>query len=203
MSRTIICEDSFKWLLNKKFECIFTSMPDLDELGKSYTKAKYITHFQDMTRLVLNAIDDDGAIFYQTDRRMNGLIDKSFLITDVAMKLGYNMLWHRICLRRDVGKVDIYRPTYSHLLCYSKGTKAGTAFADVLECGDKLYSNGIGINAANIVMNWIREKGIELVVDPFCGRGTIPIIANQYGIDSIGVDIDPLQCKYAQTQKTV
>tara|TARA_A100001015_G_scaffold282462_1_gene346732 strand:+ start:346 stop:474 length:129 start_codon:yes stop_codon:yes gene_type:complete len=37
-----------------------------------------------------------------------------------------------------------------------------------------------------------------MVIDPFVGRGTIPYIAKNLGLDSIGIDIDPKQCQEAR-----
>ena len=57
----------------------------------------------------------------------------------------------------------------------------------------------MGYNACAAAIDFIESKiGRQVVVDPFCGHGSILKIANQKGFDSVGVDILEEQCKIAK-----
>ncbi len=196
--RQIICQDSIPWLeTHSKLDSIVTSIPEMDEVNLNLDE--YLTFFRKSASLCLNAVKDNGyCIFLQTDRKYKGWIDKSYLISDEANKLDIRMIWHKIALRKDVGKTDIYRPTYSHMLCYSKSGKIGVPSADVVYRGQVTYPNAFGIDAVKTVIEFLKMHKIKSVVDPFVGSGTIVAVANAYGLKSIGIDIDKKQCKNAK-----
>ena len=73
------------------------------------------------------------AIFIQTDRKFEGeWIDKSFILSNIAFKHGFKLVWHKIVLHREVGRIDLHRPCYAHMLCYTRTGKPGAAFNDVI-----------------------------------------------------------------------
>jgi DNA modification methylase len=47
------------------------------------------------------------------------------------------------------------------------------------------------------VINYLKTQGMREIVDPFVGSGTTLAIANKYGMDAVGIDLDPKQCKRA------
>jgi hypothetical protein len=201
----IICDDALKWLKKQRdssLNTIVTGIPDLDELVEldyqRNNKEDYIRFFENTVELVLNKINpDEYAIFMQTDRKMNGeWIDKSHITISKAQEMGYKLLWHKIIVNRE--GTYIQRPTYTHLLCFSRNNGPGEAFPDVLSCGQHLYKNGSPPNAICYVMEFLKKKGVENIVDPFAGRGTIPFIASVFNINSLGIDIDPKQCEAAR-----
>jgi hypothetical protein len=120
------------------------------------------------------------------------------LISDEARQRGFRMIWHKIALRKEVGKADLYRPTYSHMLCYSKKGKIGIPVTDVVAYSDVTYSNGFGKDAVTLVLKYLKANGIKMVYDPFVGSGTTLAVANQLGMHAVGVDIDPIQCRKAR-----
>ena len=201
----IICADAFDWLNkqpNHSLDTVVTGIPDLDELenlqSKNITKEQYIHFFKDAVDLVFKKIrPDEYAILMQTDRKWQGeWIDKSFLANTVAQAHGMKLLWHKVIQNRE--GVYLQRPTYTHLMAFSKLGTPGEAFPDIVSCGQHLYKNGTSPNATCYVMNFLNKKGIKNIVDPFVGRGTIPFIAKLFKIDCLGVDIDPEQCEYAR-----
>lgn len=200
--RIIYCQDAIPWLIasgqdSVKLESIVTSIPEMDEVGMSYKE--YIPFFRNTARLCFEAVADKGyCIFLQTDRKYKGWIDKSYLISDEASKLGMRMIWHKIALRKDVGKADIFRPTYSHMLCYSKNGLIGIPVTDVIHRGEVTYDNGFGIDAVKLVIDFLKKRKIKTVVDPFVGSGTVVAVANAMGLKAIGIDIDKKQCKKAK-----
>ena len=194
MNRTIYCQDAIPWLeTQKKLDSIVTSIPEMDEVKLSFKE--YVPFFRNAARLCLEAVKDKGyCIFLQTDRKYKGWVDKSYLISDEAQKLGIRMIWHKIALRTEVGKADIFRPTYSHMLCYSKDGLIGIPVTDVVQRGEVTYANGFGIDAVALVIQFLKKHNIKTVTDPFVGSGTVVAVANAMGLNGIGVDIDKKQC---------
>jgi len=196
--RTIYCQDAIPWLEKQtSLDSIVTSIPEMDEVKMTFKD--YVPFFRNAARLCLEAVKDKGyCIFLQTDRKYKGWVDKSYLISDEAQKLGIRMIWHKIALRTEVGKADIFRPTYSHMLCYSKEGAIGIPVTDVVQRGEVTYANGFGIDAVKLVIQFLKKHKIKTVTDPFVGSGTVVAVANALGLNGIGVDIDKKQCAKAK-----
>lgn len=226
-NRQIICQDTQIWLKQQPKESIgniVTGICDLDEIinlnnnninnnknnkntkygaknNQPFTIDRYKTFFSDIAEKLMAVTKPDGyCIFIQTDRKYEGQwIDKSYLLNKSAEKQGLRLLWHKIVLLREVGRTDLHRPTYSHMMCFSKKAKPGATFPDVIDVSKRLYKNGTPSLAAETAIKFINQYSPhKIVVDPFVGQGTIPAYANAYGLDAIGIDIDPEQCKLAQ-----
>jgi hypothetical protein len=185
---------------NKKRGAVVTSLPDADECG--WSVETWRDWFVNAALLAMQTASDSApAIFYQTDRKADGgLISKAYLCHAAAERGGFRCLWHKIVLRRDIGVVDLFRPTYTHLIAFSKNCHPGKATPDVIERGQMIYDNAMGMKAAIFSVTFSRKYS-NLIIDPFCGRGTVLAVANAYGIDSIGVDILPEQCNKARSLK--
>ena len=195
--KKIICADSLTWLKENKIEnaSIITSLPDAEEINLSIKE--WISWFEKAVKLCL---EYNPCIFYQTDRKHNSIThSKAFMIMKIAEEIGINLIWHKIALRKNINTIDLYRPGFTHLLCFGK-CKIGKAIPDVFMRGNTIYNNGMGINAANIAIDFCKKHS-NLIIDPFCGKGTIPAICQNMNIDSIGIDIDEKQCEYARTLK--
>ena len=206
----IHCGDGIAWALRHKRQipAVVTSCPDMSEVTGILPKEEdakevaYVRFFRRCAAAALAAVADGGyAIFVQTDRKSHGLLDKSYLITDEAMKAGFRMMFHKITLIRDVNATDLYKPTYSHILCYSRGAGApGGATPDVFPRGKTLYTNGMGVETTRRIMKFLQSKNVSFIADPFVGRGTTLLIAQKMGFKGgIGVDIDPEQCRAVET----
>lgn len=203
MSREIINADAVKWLSeqpDKSLDNIVTGICDMNEMGLKDDIDKYLRFFRSTTALILQKVKG-YAIFIQTDRKYNkSWIDKSYHLTDVALGMNYKMLWHKIVLRRNVDATDLHRPTYSHMLCFSINGNPGAATPDVIPVSKSLYENGTPFEAAKRAIEFIKvnnKKGTT-IIDPFVGKGTIIAMANAFGLDAIGIDIDPKQCQTAE-----
>lgn len=138
---------------------------------------------------------DGYCIFIQTDRKYEGrTISKSVLVTEEMERSGSRLLWHKIALHREVGKCDLFRPTYAHMLCFSKEGRPGKATPDVLGVSERLYRNATPLRSAYEAVRFIatmtRQGQKVCVVDPFVGRGTVTALASLMGMDSIGIDLD-------------
>lgn len=206
MSREIIVADAVKWL-EEQTACsipnVVTGICDMDEIGA--TLPEYLRFFKQVANLIFSRMNPGGyAVFIQTDRKyQREWIDKSALLSECARENGFKMVWHKIQLLREVDGTDLYRPTYSHMLCYTVNGTSGAAFPDVLPVSRRLYKNGTPIEAARRSLLFIKQynKKSTKVVDPFVGRGTIPAIANALGMDAVGIDIDPSQVAIAAQTK--
>lgn len=201
--RKVYCADAFDWFKKHSFRgSIITSLPDLDEVDMS--EEDYLLWFCNAIQLCLRKTDVGlPTIFYQTDRKRNGRrISKACLIMNEALGSGHDIIWHKIVLRRDVGKVDLRRPGYSHLICIGDaGVTAGKATADVLPGGGTLYPNGMALSAATMALEFAHKYSPN-VIDPFCGKGTVLALAESMGFKKIiGIDIDPKQVKEAKLVK--
>lgn len=191
-NKRIICADAIEWLGKAKVGAIVTSPPDAEEIGM--TLDNWRLWFLNAARLCFRA-SGGPVVFYVTDRKNEGqTYSKPALIFEASA--GTPMAWHKIALRRDVGAVDLHRPGFSHLIAF--GARSGPATPDTFIRGKTLYPNGTGLVAARVAVEWAMRYSDE-IADPFCGRGTIPAVAEALGASAIGVDIDPDQCERAQS----
>lgn len=200
MKRKVICGDAFKLLpTTKRVKAVITSLPDAAELRVALPD--YEAWFTRAAVLTMGAVSDDGVtIFYQTDRRHHGvLLSKAALLCNIAYSRGLRLLWHKIVLPRPVGSVNIFRPSYVHMMAFSKLLGSGKATPDVIEAGKAIYRDAMGVNAARVAVRFAMETAkAQTVYDLFCGRGTVLAVANALGCHSIGWDIDEAQCKEAR-----
>jgi len=62
-----------------------------------------------------------------------------------------------------------------------------------------LWSKAIGIDCCLMGLAFLKDVAmVDCVVDPFCGVGTVPALANAIGMSSIGVEISTKRCKQAR-----
>jgi hypothetical protein len=198
--RKVICCDAFERLRTiEPVAAVITSLPDAHEVECSFTG--YAEWFTRGVCTVLNSVRRDGvAIFYQGDRKHNGtLLSKATLLCDAAYSLGFRLLWHKIVLRNRPGVINLYRPSFLHMMAFSRSLKAGRPTPDVIDQSETIYNNGMNVNAAIIAVRFSVEKAkADIIHDPFCGRGTVLAVANALGLRSVGFDIDQEQCARAR-----
>ncbi len=198
--RKVICCDALDRLASMKpVKSIITSLPDASEVECGISG--YNEWFTNGVRAVLCSVVQDGvAVFYQGDRKHDGrLLSKATLLSNVADSLGCRLLWHKIVLRNRPGAINLYRPSYVHMMAFSRSLRAGKSTTDVLEQGETFYRNGMGINGAVIAVRFAIERARSTVIhDPFCGQGTVLAVANALGCRSVGFDIDEEQCARAR-----
>ena len=57
----------------------------------------------------------------------------------------------------------------------------------------------MGVEACRVACRFLREEtATRVVVDPFCGHGTVIAVANLLGLDAIGVDRSRKCCRAAR-----
>ena len=103
------------------------------------------------------------------------------------------LLWHKVVCRKPAGTITWGRPSYAHLLCFSRDLHASPAraTADVLpSLGEMTWARAMGVEACKEACRFVlTETAHRTVVDPFCGVGTVLAVANAMGMDAVGVDL--------------
>ncbi len=206
-TRTVHNQDALAWLQESPelTGCsIVTSLPDASEF-QTMSLDEWKAWFSRAASLVLSRCPENGVvIFYQTDLKREGAwIDKGYLCQRAAEELGHTLLWHKMVCRKPPGIISFGRPSYAHMLCFSRGVKADVArsTADVLpQPGEVTWTRGMGIEACLAACRFILDNtSTRTVVDPFCGHGTVLAVANELGLDAIGVELGQKRARKART----
>jgi hypothetical protein len=196
VARQIHHADALDWLSAHPAHpgaSLVTSLPDVAELGRS--EAHWRGVFTEAARSCLEAVPPAGiAVFVQTDnKRTAGWVSKAGLVMAAAEALGVPLLWHKLVLRRAPGAVVRGRPGYSHLLAFSREARVprergGT---DVLpDPGHRPWTHSIGTRPARFAVETIQAHSPQTTVllNPFCGEGTVVAVAEALGLDCIGIE---------------
>ena len=200
-SRTIHHGDALVWLADQK-GCpnIITGIPDINEVNLEL--ADYLAFFDRAAGLIFDRLDPNGyGIFLQTDRKINKTwISKSARLITLGERHGFKLCWHKIILNREAGATDLFRPTYSHMLCFSVHGTSGAATPDVIPVSPRSYNNASPLAAVVQAVTFVKRytKAEKIIIDPFVGQGTIVAVANHYGLNAVGIDINPDQVALAR-----
>lgn len=198
--REVVCADAIPWLRERGViagACAVTSLPDVSEVGVALEVWR--EWFRGAVRLVVDAVPaESAAIFFQSDIKRDGeWIDKGAMVTRVAEEAGARILFHKIVLRRPAGMLTAGRPGFTHLIAVSRAMKCPDMLPipDVIaEAGEQKWVRAMGVRAAGHAVRFARDcvgpaLGREpVVVDPFCGVGTVLAVANALGLEALGVE---------------
>lgn len=196
-TREVICGDGLAFLARGRMpadHAIVTSLPDHSELPELGVDG-WRRWFVDTVRRACDAVADDAvAVFYQTDVKHDGRwIDKGHLVHLGLDAAEVGLLWHKLVCRVPPGTTTFGRPAYAHVLCASRALRLppGASTPDVLpQLGDMTWSRAMGGAACAMVIEFLRaHTGCRVVVDPFCGQGSILAAANARGLSAIGVEL--------------
>ena len=205
-SRIVHQIDALEWLAAPTAldgASVVTSLPDLRELPE-FNLATWRQWFVRAAALVMTRTSDDAAaIFFQSDIRHEGLwIDKGAMVQAAAEQTGLQLLFHQIVCRRPAGTITFNRASYSHLMGFSRRLVPNIArsTADVLpDGGHQPGSKSMGVKACLAACRFVlNQTSTRIIVDPFCGLGTVLAVANHLGLDAIGVDRSARMCKKAR-----
>lgn len=203
--RRIVQADALAWMeanAPEPFASVVTSLPDVSEVPLDLDAWK--AWFVDAARRVIRWVPEAGvAIFYQSDIRQRGAwIDKGHLVMRAADEERAAVIWHKIVCRQPPGTIALGRPSYSHMICVTRGATwpLRRPGPDVIaDAGFAPWSRAMGVNACRVACRFLREEtSTRVVVDPFCGRGTVLAVANQMGFAALGVDISAKRCRAAR-----
>jgi hypothetical protein len=204
--RTIHQAEALAWLgeRGKLVDAsVVTSLPDISEIPGITFEAR-CRWFEDAAATVMRAVPNLGvAIFFQSDIRHAGLwVDKGAMVARAALGAGGHLLFHRIVCRHPPGTHSTGRATYSHLLGFSPVPRppTGHAYADVIpDAGFMPGTKAMGVTACLEACRFVlQETSTRLIVDPFCGWGTVLAVANALGMNAEGVDLSARMCRRAR-----
>lgn len=204
--RTVFCADALEWLVENPLpddSAVLTSLPDVSEFRKM-SLDEWLAWFDAAAEAVLRATPAGSvALFYQSDVRREGRwIDKGYLVQRAAERAGCSLLWHRIVCRAPAGVSSGRRPGYAHLLCFSRTFQSpeDDGAPDVVpQMGSMTWSRATGTAVCEFALEWLlRHTETRVVVDPFCGYGTVLAVANNLGLAAIGVERSPGRAKKAR-----
>ena len=219
--------DAVMWLKNSSEVfpgSVFTGVPDILDIPEISSISdlndrhiKYIIWFECVLESIFNRIQEGQfAIFSQTDAKLideNGYliawIDKSCICSRIAAKCHCNLLWHKLCVDSDsspTSEPSGYRPGYTHLLCYGKGTSgiyhiSQFQVPDVIDRGAMIWQKAIGLEACVLGIAFLMNVAkTSIVINPFCGHGTILAVANYFHVAALGVEILPSRAKQSRAK---
>jgi hypothetical protein len=206
-SRVVHHADALAWLREREEltgSSVITSMPDVSEVP-ALSLAAWEGWFVDAAELVVSRVPRLGlAIFYQTDVKASGRwIDKAALVARGAERAGASLVFHKIVLRAPPGTITRGKPAYSHLVAWSRDVSLSLrdATPDVIEsAGATTWTRGMGANACRIACDAVLAlTETRVVVDPFCGHGTVLAIANAMGLHAVGVELGARRARRARS----
>lgn len=158
--------------------------------------------------LVVASVPANGvAVFYQSDICVDGRwVDKGHLVTNGAQRHGARLLFHRVVCRKPPGTVTFGRAAWAHLMAFSCGVvpQQGRSWADVLvDGGPSPWTRGMGTLACAEACRFVlQHTATRTVVDPFCGMGTVLAVANELGMDAVGVELSARRARRARALVT-
>jgi hypothetical protein len=180
---------------------IVTSLPDASETPALSFDA-WRAWFTDAAARCCAAVSHASvAVFFQTDvLRAGRWVDKGHLVASGADRAGVPCVFHRIVCRVPAGEATHGRPGYAHLLAFSRGPLVAVRDADVLPgLGRMTWSRAMGTAACEAACRFLlRSTACRTVVDPFCGLGTVLAVANDHGLDAVGVEIAERRARKAR-----
>jgi hypothetical protein len=209
ITRKVICTDALEWLRTYKDQgetSLLGSLPDRSEFPGLSLKA-WKEWFQETSELILEKTSpSEVTIFFQSDIKVDGVwVDKSFLIQKAAEKLDHHLLWHKIFCRAPAGTIMFGRPSYSHMLCFSRNFIPDLAKSspDVIpDLGQKTWVRGMGLEASLFAATFIKKQTTsKTLINPFCGEGSAIAAANYVGLNALGIERSPKRAKKAELLK--
>ena len=193
--RAVVCADAIPWLRERgpiDGACAVTSLPDVSELGIALPQWR--DWFLGAVRLVVDAVPaTSAAIFFQSDIKHEGRwVDKGVMVVRAAEDAGAHVLFHKIVCRRPPGMLTTGRPGFTHLIAVSRAMSCPEVLPipDVItDAGEQKWVRAMGVRAAAHAVRFAQDQvGARVVLDPFCGVGTVLAVANALGLDALGVE---------------
>lgn len=193
--REVHCADAIPWLQARGVipgACAVTSLPDVSEVNLPLPAWR--TWFLEAVRLVVDAVPaESAALFFQSDIKRDGVwIDKGAMVVRAAEDAGARVLFHKIVCRRPPDLLTYGRPGFTHLIAVSRAMVCPEVLPlpDVItDAGRQPWVRAMGIRAAAHAVRFARDQAkARVIVDPFCGVGTVLAVANALELDAIGVE---------------
>lgn len=188
---------------------VLTSPPDLSETSYGTWEELFRLYEKTLSQCaaVLSPIGMIAIVI--TDRKWKGtLVRKHEKVTRILEQSGMALFLHKILVRRK--GVDLYRPSFSHVLCFRRGgrnsvchrrVKRYAAFQkDVWGPYEKPEGLRLHRNSFHpLPIKWLIERFSnpgDIVLDPFCGTGLTLRVAICLGRKATGYEADTSFRKY-------
>lgn len=203
-TRVVHHGDGVAWLRDTRLgpeHAIVTSLPDVSEVAMEL--AEWREWFTATAAQICASVHDDAvAIFFQTDIKHSGTwVDKAHLVHCGADRSESACLWHKVVCRAPAGTTTFGRPAFAHMLAFSRRLRLepGSSSPDVLpNLGKMTWARAMGLAACEAAVRFLaRHTACRVVVDPFCGHGTMLAVANDHGLDAIGVELSAKRARKA------
>ena len=194
--REIHCAEAIAWMRARgrmEGASAVTSLPDVSEVGQSLPVWR--EWFLGAVGATIDLVpDSSAALFFQSDIKRDGVwIDKGGMVIRAAEDAGARVLFHKIVCRRPPGQLTMGRPGFTHLIAVSRAMRCPDVLPipDIItDAGRAPWVRAMGIRAAAYAVRFARDQvGARVIVDPFCGVGTIPAVANALVLDAVGVEL--------------
>ena len=145
-------------------------------------------------------LKDDGAIFYNHKWRVQG-----GLIQDRREIVG-NFPVRQIIIWKRQGGINFNRgyflPTYEVIYLIAKPDfkllPHASMFGDIWEFTQELNNPHPAPFPVQLIDRIVTSTDAKIILDPFVGSGTVPVVASYLKRDYIGIDISPEYCKMAE-----
>lgn len=207
-ARLVFQADALSWLSENAAEptdAVVTSLPDVSELpllgpGLDGWKRWFVDA---AAQVMLWTAPGMPSLFFQSDIRHHGhWVDKSYLVQQAGERVGATLVFHKIVCRHAPGTLTQGRPSYSHLLAFTRGEGVipKKPSADVLpDAGEMPWSRAMGTRACEAACRFLLDETVaKRVVDPFCGKGTVLAVANSLGLAALGIELSGKRCRAAR-----
>ena len=204
-AREVHCADAIPWMRARgrmAGACAVTSLPDVSEVRLDLPAWR--AWFLSAVQLVIDCVPaESAALFFQSDIKRDGhWVDKGSMVVRAAEDAGAYVLFHKIVCRRQPGLLTYGRPGYTHLIAVSRQLKCPEVLPIpdiVVDAGRQAWVRAMGIRAAAQAVRFARDQaGAAVIVDPFCGVGTVLAVANRLGLPAIGVERSAKRCEKAR-----
>ncbi|NMJ87883.1 MAG: hypothetical protein EX285_08630 [Thaumarchaeota archaeon] len=191
------CFNIFPSLETGSAQLIFTSVPDLNDLGMDEYVEKYETYINSALSEFARITNDNGFIaLCQTDRKINAQIySKHSILIQMMQDFGYVLKDYKIIVK-NIDSKDQYKFPYQHLCVFTrKGTitSSGSWLRHIFiydmkksEIGPFYTWNDAFVK---LVIGSLTQED-QLVIDPFAGSGIVPYVAKEMNRQYLGIEID-------------
>ncbi len=183
-------------------QLVITSPPDLHEIGLTNEWDKLYSLYETVFTRCVKGLRADGVfVVLISDRKWKrSIVWKHAEIRRIAEKLGLVCFLHKIVVKHT--HIDLYRPGFSHLLCFRKPTAHGSRlkheflfdiigpFAEFRGVPSFKNASGFTPQLMDMLIRSFSREG-TLVADPFCGTGTALRVALGLKRCAVGFEIDP------------
>jgi modification methylase len=163
---------------------------------------KYVEWQRACLTEVMRLLKDDGAIFYNHKRRVQGGImqDRDDIVNGFPVR--QIIIWKR------AGGFNFnpgyFVPSYEviYLICKPKFKLAPkkNGYTDVWEFPQEMKNKHPAPFPIGLPHRCIESTTAQIILDPFSGSGTTALVAKQLGRNYIGIDISPEYCETAQAR---